>query len=311
MVAGERIRTVGAKSKSMSKQAAFIAIILCCTVMLCCIGTGKLYGAKPVVKWVYMADAEPINWQENGVAKGLEVDIVEHIFNKLGIQVLHQFYPWARAQLMIKQGLADGMMTTPTPQRFEYAIFGKENVLPNYWNIFIKKGNERIAEKIPALTKLEDLRQFDLLDFIGNGWTDTFMNEGYSISRVAKVEQIPFMLANGRHDLAINSSTWINWWAEKQEIKDKLQEFEINWLWTRFHFVFMVSRKSVWSEKGLIRALDEEMKKMKETGIWTELLKKYKNPHGYGKPFLSHLDQVYEKKHGFYREYEKYPVYTP
>lgn len=137
------------------------------------------------------------------------------------------------------------------------------------------------------------------------------MGEGYTIHNVARVEQVPLLLANGRHDLAINSSSWLNWWAEKQGIEDQLQEIEVGWPWTRFHFVFMVSRKSPWAKKGLIRALDTEIAKMKKTGKWMELLKKYKNPHGYGKAFQSHLDQAYENRHGFYEEYDNYPVYTP
>lgn len=267
----------------------------------------------PTVTWVYMDKAEPINWKENGVAKGMEVEIVEHVLGKLGIKVKHKFYPWSRAQIMVEKGKADAMMTTPTAKRFQYAVFGKENVLPNYWNLFIQKGNVKMEAAIANMTQLEDLKPYKLVDFIGNGWTAAFMKGpgGYTINEVPKLEQIPRILAQGRHDLAINSSTWINWWASKTGVQEKIQEFEIDWPWTRFHFVFMVSRKSPWVEKGLIRALDEEAKKMKESGVWHEILKKYKNPHGSGTPFVSFLDKAYEEKQGFYKTYEQYPIYSP
>ena len=251
--------------------------------------------AQPVVKWVYMADAEPINWVENGIAKGIEVEIVDYVMGRLGIKVKHEFYPWKRAQKRIEKGDADCMITTPTPARFKYAVFGKENILPNYWNLFIKKGDTRMVDKIAGLKKLEDLKPFVLLDFIGNGWTNAFLKkrDGFNIYEVARLEQIPLMIASGRAEIVINSSSWINWWAEKKGVQDQIQEFDINWPWTRFHFVFMLSRKSTWVEKGLIRALDEEGKKMKKAGIWHNLLKKFKNPHGNGKPFISHLDEKY------------------
>ena len=134
---------------------------------------------------------------------------------------------------------------------------------------------------------------------------------GFSIFEVARLEQIPLMLAYGRADLVINSSSWINWWAEKKGVQDQIQEYDFNWPWTRFHFVFMLSKKSNWVEKGLTRTLDEEEKKMKNAGVWHNLLKKYKNPHGFGKPFTSHIDEKYEQKYGFYTDYDNYPIYKP
>ncbi len=64
-----------------------------------------------------------------------------------------------------------------------------------------------------------------------------------------------------------------------------------------------------WVKKGLIRALDREIKKMKENGEWLRILKKFNNPHGLGEPFKSTLDEAYYKKGGFFKDYENYPIY--
>ena len=298
--------------KKMLLTAAFIVSFgMCASGIVQLTGKQRAFAAeRPVITWVYMADAEPMNWQENGVAKGIEVEIVQQICDNLGITVKHEFYPWLRAQEMVKSGDADGMMTTPTLTRFEYAVFGKEMTVPEYWNLFIKKGNANIAEQIPALKSVEDLKRFRLLDFLGNGWTEAYMKEGYTINRVPRIEQIPAMLAAGREDLSIMSSTWINWWAEKKGISDQIEEHEIDWPMTRFHFVLMLSRKSPWVEQGLIRAMDEELKKMKASGQWQDILRKYKNAHGSGKPFQSHLDDAYLTEKGFYADYDTYPIYV-
>ena len=267
---------------------------------------------QPVITWAYMADAEPISWEEDGVAKGVEVEIINHIVNSLGIKVIHKFYPWPRAQQYVEEGKADAMMTTPTSKRFKYAVFGKENVLPNYMNLFYKKGNTGIAQAVKTMSSLEDLKPYRLIDYTGNGWTAAFMKAKgeYSIETVSRIEQIPLMIAQGRCDLVINESSWINWWADKNNVRTKIEEFEIDWEWTRFHFVFMVSRNSAWADKGLIRALDMEVKKMKDSGLWFEILEKYKNPHGIGKPFRSWLDSEYDMAQGFYTDYDSYPVYS-
>lgn len=259
-----------------------------------------------------MLDAAPLNWEEDGVAKGIEIEIIEYLLGNLGIHVKHEFYPWERAQNMIKHGKADAMMTTPIVQRFQYALFGKELVYPVQRSLFIKKGNIKMMEKIPELKKLEDLKPFGIVDYIGNGWTKTAMKEsnGYNIQKAARIEQLPIMLALGRGDIAIQSSIWLNWWIKKQGLQNRIVEYPVDWPLTQFHFVFMVSRKSPWVKKGLVRALDEELKRMKRNGIWHEILLKYGSPYGKGKAFHSHLDENYLKKHGFYKDYDHYPIYT-
>lgn len=269
--------------------------------------------AEPTLTMVYMADAAPANWLENGVAKGIEPEINQYICDRLGIKLVHEFYPWIRAQERVESGEADAYLSTPTSKRFEYAVFGKENVFPNYWNIFIRKGDTRLAQKVKSFTRLEDLKPYNLIDFLGNGWSAAFMRaaDGYKIHHVTRIDQLPLMLTAGRAEILINSSSWINWWAAKQGVSDLIEEHEVDWPWTRFHFVFILSRKSPWVKKGLVRAYDREVKKMKEAGIWQAILKKYKNPHGLGKPFTSMLDAEYEAKGGFYKKYTQYPLYEP
>lgn len=256
-----------------------------------------------------MRDAEPINWLEKGEAKGLEVEIVERCLNNLGIEVKHEFHPWARAQKLVEDGLVDGMMTTPNDTRFEYSIFGKEISLVNYWNIFVKSTNKELIEEAQKITELEELKNYTLTDFIGNGWSATFMKEedGYNIQRVARLEQLPLMITNDRVQMMINSSNWINWWSKKQGVRDKLTEIDCEDIYfTRFHFVFMLSRKSPWVDKGLIRAMDIELQKMKESGEWHEILRKYEDPHGFGKPFTTELNTAH-----YYIDYDNYPIYQP
>ena len=267
--------------------------------------------AEETLTMVYMTDAAPCNWVEDGVVKGIEPEIVQYVCDRLGIKVVHEFSPWLRAKERVRSGQAEAMPTTPTVERFKYAGFGKENLLPNYWNLFIRKGDTAMAAKVKTFTRLEDLKPYRLVDFAGNGWSAAFMKKenGYNIRYVTRIEQLPVMLALGRTDILINSSSWINWWAEKKGVADRIAEYDVDWPWTRFHFVFMVSRRSPWVKKGLVRAFDREIRKMKEEGVWQAILRKYKNPHGLGKPFTSTLDAEYEQQGGFYTDYDKYPVY--
>ena len=257
---------------------------------------------------VFMEGLEPLCWEENGKPMGEQPEIAQYVISKLGIKAKFLFLPWARAQKMVEEGKADLMMTTPNRIRYEYAVFGKEMTTPNYWNVFIRKDNAGMMKKAKYFKKIEDLKPYTVLDFIGNGWTETYMkkSDGYKIEETPRMEQNVLKLVAGRGDLIMNSSTSMNWFLRKLGVEDKVREFRIVSPATRFHMTFMVSRKSPWLKKGLIRALDIELKKMKETGEWLKVLKKYNDPYGAGVPFKTLIDTS-----GFYKDYYNYPVYKP
>lgn len=263
----------------------------------------------PVVTWVFWQDCQPLCWEEFGTPQGLEVEIAERVFARLGIGIVCKFYPWARAQKMVESGEADMMMTTPNDGRFKYAYFGKEMTLPNYWTIYVKKGRVDLLKKAAGFTRLEDLKAYSLADFIGNGWQAAYMKteDGYAISsQVGTMAMVPLMLANGRVDMIINSENWVDWWAEKQGISGQIEKVDTVLPNTRFHFVAMLSRKSPWVDKGILRAFDEELRKMKKTGEWLQILSKYRDPYASGKPFKTQIDDS-----KYLVEYDKYPVYKP
>lgn len=272
--------------------------------------TSTLFAAEqPTLTWAYWEGAEPICWEENGVPKGLEVEIAEQVLKRLGIKVIHKFYPWARAQKMVETGEADMMTTTPNDARFKYAIFGKEMTLANFWTIYIKKGNVELKKKAESFTKLEDLKPYKLADFAGNGWQSAYMKaeDGYNIAvQVPSMKLVPQALVNDRVDMIINSENWVDWWADKLKITNQLEKINVELPNTRYHFVAMVSRKSPWASKGIIRAFDEELKNLKQSGEYTKILKKYRDPYGFGKAFKTQIDDS-----KYLTNYNSYPIYQP
>lgn len=263
---------------------------------------------NPVLTVVFMEGLEPLCWEENGKQMGEQPEIAQYVISKLGIKAKFLFLPWGRAQKMVENGTADLMMTTPNRARFKYAVFGREMTTPNYWNIFIRNDNIDMIKKAKHFKKIQDLKPFTVLDFIGNGWTEKYMkkSDGYKLELVPRIEQNVQKLAAGRGDFILSSSTSVNWFLYKLGFKNEIKEINFVTPQTRFHMTFMLSRKSPWLKKGLVRALDIELKKMKKSGEWLKVLKKYHDPYGYGVPFKSMISKEY-----FYKDYFKYPVYKP
>lgn len=268
----------------------------------------------PMLRFVYMENYAPFCFRdENGRVAGIQPEIVQALANRLGMRVVHQLFPWKRAQRMVELGQADAMLTTPTAERFRYAVFAREETTPNLWNIFVRAEDERMNGLVPGFRSLEDLKPYRLLDFQGNGWTHAFMKpeDGFTnIEFVASPALLPRMLVSGRGDLVLMSSAVMNYHARKQGLSDKIREYDIDWTWTRFHQVIQVSRKSPWANTALIKALDQATREIKAEGIYQEILRKYGSRVGEGYPFRSQLDDAYLKSLGFYEDYETLPEYT-
>lgn len=55
-------------------------------------------------------DWAPYLYQENGQPKGIDYEVTNEVFKRLGIEVQWQFLPWRRCLAMVEQGLADAVM---------------------------------------------------------------------------------------------------------------------------------------------------------------------------------------------------------
>lgn len=66
----------------------------------------------------------PYEYLENGVAKGLNVDIIKSVCKKLGVTPVFREYPWSRAMHMVKNGEADAIFSLyKTKEREEFLLY--------------------------------------------------------------------------------------------------------------------------------------------------------------------------------------------
>lgn len=261
-------------------------------------------GELPTVRAVYMNDAYPVAWEENGKGRGIEPEIVDYCLARLGVRAEHRFVPWGRAQEEIRAGEADLIITTPTDERFTYAVFGKEKVVIQDWSLFTHKDNKEFIDKARRFTRLEDLKPYEFVDYLGNGWTARYLKDGYKIHRVPRTQLIPGLLASKRGTFTFENAGTFMSWAEDAKVGDVMVEVKTNLPNTKFHYVFIVSRKSPWLAKGLVKGLDQELREMKKSGEWEKIVKKYRFPV----ESASFRSQIPTEQ--FYVEYEKYPEFN-
>lgn len=123
----------------------------------------------PTLRMVYTDSMPPVGYREQGQMRGAWVAVMDELSHRLKLPVQHQGYPWARAQVMVSTGAADGMITVASPERLRYAVAGKESVLENDTRIYAHKSNARL-EELAAVQQIGDLRNFRVISYLGNNW---------------------------------------------------------------------------------------------------------------------------------------------
>ena len=140
---------------------------------------------------------------ENGEPAGIFNDILTEVFKRLNIPLKKIVYPWNRAQKLVMEGKADGMVTVYTRERKAFTV-ATEPIWEIEETLFFRRDNPK-ACKILKINSFDDLKGFTLVDIQGSGWT----KEQYETHGIKNVIWVPDavtafnMIAKGRADIFI------------------------------------------------------------------------------------------------------------
>lgn len=155
-------------------------------------------------KTFYWADDEsspPLIYRgSNGEPAGIFYEIMTEAFRRMHIPLEAKVYPWARAQKLVKDGDADGMVTVLTERRKAF-LKASDPILLVSEHIFADKNNPRI-DKIMAIRSLKQLKSYKVVETLGSGWTKQTL-KGVDITWVPEMDNAFSMLIKGRVDIYI------------------------------------------------------------------------------------------------------------
>ena len=169
-----------------------------------CIWFPTLLWATEPLRVVYYDRYYPRSWMENGKMRGILIDIIdEAAVRRLGIPVIHSGYPWKRAQIMVEQQKADAFVTLPTKERLAYTLASKVPVIEFSLRIITRNNHPRL-EAMKPITRLEELKGYKIVDYMGDGWAEKHLKE-MDVEWLPKIDSIFPFLVVGRADLAVAS----------------------------------------------------------------------------------------------------------
>jgi len=192
-------------------------IMTCLLLALALICNSANAEEKKYFHWVDDAEYPPLIYRgEDGKPAGIFYEIMTEAFRRLDIPLKVETFPWARAQKIVADGKADGMVTVLTDSRKQLFV-GSDPILLASEHIFVNRNNPRLKE-ILAIRSLKAILPFRVVEIIGSGWTKENLI-GANIIWVPEMDNAFNMLIKGRADIFI-----ANRFTGAEYIKKKTRE---------------------------------------------------------------------------------------
>jgi polar amino acid transport system substrate-binding protein len=121
----------------------------------------------PVVRMGYFDKFSPFSEKdETGHMRGLLVESMDLVASLAGVTLEHYGYPWARTQLLVKQGELDALCTVQTTERTAYADFCPTPLQRMAIGVYHRRGDARIAQ----INSVADMRELRQGGYVGSGY---------------------------------------------------------------------------------------------------------------------------------------------
>ncbi|WP_156176691.1 substrate-binding periplasmic protein [Kiloniella spongiae] len=225
------------------------------------------------MKLAFPENYAPMIWTENGQMKGVVIDVLNTVLrNKLSIETQYDGYPWARAQVNVKKGLADAFITIPTPERLEYTVCSKEPVF--FGNIVIYTYvNHPKRDEILAIKSAQDLLNFVLVDYRGNGWLKSKLPDA-KVVWTDTLEQTYKLLANKRADIIIRDTVNFDFFARDHKYTDRIEKTSV--IVDTINIHLCINKKSEYA--SILPDFDNVIKDLRKEGTIEAIIDSYTKP---------------------------------
>jgi polar amino acid transport system substrate-binding protein len=215
---------------------------------------------------------------EDGQVRGVVFDILSEVIGKqMGVPIVFEPYPWARAQVMVEKNGCDALCTIATPHRLAYTLSSDEAVLTNAFRLFVRKDHKLLPElrKVDSLESLLALRP-TVVSYLGSGWSGSNL-AGMAVTLASNFDSMMLMLLAGRADIVIDGEFNVqNWLATYKGDLGRLNLQDVVMLpkvYDATKFNLLVSKQSAYV--SMLPEFNFRMKSFRKTAGYRSIFQSY------------------------------------
>jgi polar amino acid transport system substrate-binding protein len=119
--------------------------------LLCCFSPLTIFAEQETIVFVY-ENYPPYEYMDNGVNKGIDIDIIREVCKQIGIVPEFKEYPWKRALKYVEVGKVDAIFSLfKTPERTKFLYYPTTSVNTEKTSLFTLKENNYKVNKLSDL----------------------------------------------------------------------------------------------------------------------------------------------------------------
>ncbi|MBC8061708.1 MAG: amino acid ABC transporter substrate-binding protein [Clostridiaceae bacterium] len=214
---------------------------------------------------------EPYEFEENGVIKGIGVDIVAETFKRMEYKVTMKTLPFARAIEMLKAGGVDMIIDIKkTAERQEFGVFSKEPIITTYTSLFVKSDSN--IEFDGNILDLKPYKIGIIRDYTyGEEFDNAVKNKVLQVEQVDDKLQNIYKILDNRIDICIENRLVELAALNKTNNQNKLKELKPVLNETEVYAFF---RKGKNTEK-MVEEFDNKLVEIKKDGTSQRIYQSY------------------------------------
>ena len=235
----------------------------------------------------------PYEFVQDGKVVGIDIDICNHIFAKLGYDVEYRIMPWKRAWYYVEKGLADVILTTSRKTAREpFVWYPQEDMWQGDFVFFYKKGRFKPEHLDLNYAKAQGL-SVGIIQ--GNSYHKSFWQQfPYENGRntfqgdlaratlhpqlypVETLKQNLLKVASGRIDVTVANQTYGMYTAKLLGVADQLA-YSSNPLYSKRYPAAFIKRSAHPDIQQVSAAFDRELATFKQTKEYQNIIAKWLN----------------------------------
>jgi len=208
---------------------------------------------------------------------GIVTEIVTAIVREMGMEPKYTFYPWMRAEYVVRKGEVFGafpyVQTAERAKQFDFS----ENFFPGGdFKIFY---NTKMFRKKPSWGSIDDLKPYKMGAVKGFWYLEDLKAAGLRTELVQSSEQSFKMLHSRRIDILLAEEN-IGWWYVRTLFPDEISTFDVfdkPYAKKRSPAGLMISRSYPDAER-LRERFNKALQRIIKNGIYQSIVAKYGVP---------------------------------
>ncbi len=241
-------------------------------------------GQRPLL--IVTEDFPPYEYLKDGQSSGIDIDIIDVIMNRLGIEYKVEIYPWARTWKMCEQGKADAVMALSYKSKREPYLFYSSSqqafvetaTIPSdtlWMTEYVMFANKKHADLFQNINFEQMYAKKLIIGVIRkHTYFPQFWQKNLKVREYADVPQGFNGLLSGECDLFINDKTVGNWSIAQMKINDNVVCVTDILFQKPYHIVAVKDSDYEGLEK-IIKDFYIELDKMRKSGEHQKIYNRY------------------------------------